>query len=98
MLRMYYFSGTGNARNVAHWMAAAWRERGRDAAVVDIARARPEDLRVGPADEVDLASAYRLLHRGLRFRVVERLTTWTSQTRFACWRRYRAPRPRTALP
>lgn len=56
MLRMYYFSGTGNARNVAHWMAAAWRERGRDAVVVDVARARPEDLKVGPADEVGLAS------------------------------------------
>jgi len=53
---MFYFSGTGNARNVAHWMAEAWRDRGREAAVVDIARAAPEDIRVGPDDEVGLAS------------------------------------------
>jgi len=56
MLRMFYFSGTGNARNVAHWMAEAWRERGREAEVVDLARAPREDLRVGPDDEVGLAS------------------------------------------
>ena len=35
MLRMFYFSGTGNVRNAAHWVAACWRERESEAEVVD---------------------------------------------------------------
>lgn len=37
MLRMFYFSGTGNARNVARWMVEAWRERHEGAEAVDLA-------------------------------------------------------------
>jgi len=38
MLRLFYFSGTGTARHVAHWRAAVWREHGREATVVDPAK------------------------------------------------------------
>jgi hypothetical protein len=34
--------------------------------------------------------SYRLLHRALRVRFVERLVVATSLTHFAFWRRYRA--------
>lgn len=55
MLRMFYFTGTGNARNVAHWVARVFLEGGRDVEVVDLARApRPDPL--GPGDELGLAS------------------------------------------
>jgi hypothetical protein len=35
--------------------------------------------------------SYRLLHRGLRVRVIERLVVLTSLTHFGFWRRYRPP-------
>jgi ferredoxin len=53
---MFYFSGTGNARNVAHWMASAWRGRDRDAEVVDLAKVDARAVHVAPDDEVGLAS------------------------------------------
>lgn len=56
MLRLFYFSGTGNARNVAHWMAGAWRARGREAEVIDLARLEPSAVRIDAGDEVGLAS------------------------------------------
>lgn len=56
MLRMYHFSGTGNARNVASWMASAFRERGREVEVVDLARRPRAEVRLDPADELGLAS------------------------------------------
>jgi Pyruvate/2-oxoacid:ferredoxin oxidoreductase delta subunit len=39
-----------------------------------------------------LVLCYRLLHRALRWRVVERLVVATSLTHWRWWRRYRAPR------
>jgi ferredoxin len=56
MLRLFYFSGTGNARNAAHWIASVWREHGREAEALDIARLRPEDVRIEADDEVGIAS------------------------------------------
>jgi Pyruvate/2-oxoacid:ferredoxin oxidoreductase delta subunit len=56
MLRMYYFSGTGNARNVARWMGEAWRERGQEAEVIDIAGIDVDRIIVGRGDDVGLAS------------------------------------------
>ncbi len=56
VLRMFYFSGTGNARNVAHWMAAAWRIHDRAAEVVDIATIDPAGISVGPGEEIGFAS------------------------------------------
>lgn len=38
-----------------------------------------------------LFASYRLLHRALRFRTIERLVVLTSFTHFGCWRRYRPP-------
>ncbi len=56
MLRMLYFSGTGNARAAAHWMGAAWRERGRAAEVADLTQVDPRALHLDPGDELGLAS------------------------------------------
>lgn len=56
MLRMFYFSGTGNARNVALWMVEAWREGGREADVVDLAKVDPRTVQIGPEDEVGFSS------------------------------------------
>lgn len=56
MLRLFYFSGTGNARNVAQWMAAAWQEHGREAEVIDIARTDVRSIRVDAGDELGFAS------------------------------------------
>ncbi len=56
MLKMFYFSGTGNARNVAQWMAAAWQSRGREAETIDIANPGPDAMRIGPDDEIGIAS------------------------------------------
>jgi ferredoxin len=56
MLRVFYFSGTGNARRVAGWVADEWRRRGREAAVVDLARAAPGTVQLGPGDQLGLAS------------------------------------------
>ena len=39
-----------------------------------------------------LFAAYRLLHRALALRLVERIAVGTSLTHFGFWRRYRAPR------
>ena len=36
--------------------------------------------------------SYRIVHLGMRFRVVERLVILTSLTHYGFWRRYRAPR------
>jgi hypothetical protein len=41
---------------------------------------------------VVLFASYRLLHRALRWRLVERLVVWTSLTHLQFWRRYRAPK------
>src|SRR5512133_3120921 len=56
MLRMYYFSGTGNARNVAQWMVGAWRERHHAAEAIDLAGIDAATIDVGPDDEIGLAS------------------------------------------
>jgi hypothetical protein len=44
-----------------------------------------------------LMVSYRLLHRGLRLRMVERIVVATSLTHFGFWRRYRAPRTARAV-
>jgi len=36
-LRMFYFSGTGNARSAARWMVEVWRERSHAAEAIDLA-------------------------------------------------------------
>jgi hypothetical protein len=56
MLRMFYFSGTGNARSVANWIASAWRGRHRDAEIIDLAEVEAGAVRVDAGDEVGLAS------------------------------------------
>jgi len=56
MLRLFYFSGTGNARNVAGWIAAAWSARGREVQVVDLAAPERRAIRLDAADELGLAS------------------------------------------
>lgn len=56
MLRLFYFSGTGNARRVAQWIASEWRERGRDVEIIDLARADVRSIELGRDDEVGLAS------------------------------------------
>ncbi|HEY3447101.1 MAG TPA: EFR1 family ferrodoxin [Myxococcales bacterium] len=56
MLRLFYFSGTGNARNVAHWIASVWRERGRQVEVADLSKTDPRTVQVGEEDEVGFAS------------------------------------------
>lgn len=56
MLRLFYFSGTGNARNVAHWIAAEWRGRGREAEVRDLSRVDARAVHLDVDDEVGLAS------------------------------------------
>jgi len=56
MLRMFFFSGTGNARNVSRWMVEAWREHGREAEAIDIVNAGADEVRVGVGDEVGLVS------------------------------------------
>jgi len=56
MLRMFYFSGTGNARSVAQWIADAWQRRHREAEVIDIAGVDVHSIRVEPGDEVGIAS------------------------------------------
>lgn len=56
MLRMFYFSGTGNARNVARWMVGFWLERGCQAEAVDIAGIDVASVQIRPDDEIGLAS------------------------------------------
>jgi ferredoxin len=56
MLRMFYFSGTGNARNVANWIASGWRRRHRDVESIDLAEVEAGAVRVDPGDEIGLAS------------------------------------------
>lgn len=53
---MFYFSGTGNARNVAHWLAAAWEERGSKVVVADLAKCAVRDVHVDSGDVVGIAS------------------------------------------
>jgi hypothetical protein len=45
-----------------------------------------------------LVLLYRLLHRGLRVRLVERIVVATSLTHFGWWRQYRAPKKVAAAP
>ncbi len=56
MLRMFYFSGTGNARSVAQWIVAAWQERHREAEMTDLAKIETHAIRVEGDDEVGIAS------------------------------------------
>lgn len=56
MLKLFYFSGTGNARNVARWMVETWQERGRQAEAIDLAKEGSDDVQVGPDDEIGFAS------------------------------------------
>lgn len=56
MLRMFFFSGTGNARNVAKWMVDSWRERGLPAETIDIAKIGDDRLEIGPHDVVAIVS------------------------------------------
>jgi ferredoxin len=53
---MFYFSGTGNARNVARWMVDAWRERHEAAEAVDLAGVSAGAVEIGPSDDIGLAS------------------------------------------
>jgi Pyruvate/2-oxoacid:ferredoxin oxidoreductase delta subunit len=55
-LRMFFFSGTGNARNVARWMVEVWRERDHAAEAVDLATVDVDAVEVGPRDDIGLAS------------------------------------------
>jgi Pyruvate/2-oxoacid:ferredoxin oxidoreductase delta subunit len=57
VLRLFYFSGTGNARNAAHWIAREWREHGRAAEVRNLAGLDARGLRLEVDDELGLASA-----------------------------------------
>jgi hypothetical protein len=43
-----------------------------------------------------LMLSYRLLHRGLRVRLIERIVVATSLTHYGFWRRYRAPKKTVA--
>lgn len=56
MLRMFYFSGTGNARNAARWMVETWRARGQAAEAIDLAQTGAEGIQVQAGDDVALAS------------------------------------------
>ncbi len=56
MLRMFYFSGTGNARNAARWMVETWRTRGHAAEAIDLAQTGAEGIEVRAGDDVGLAS------------------------------------------
>lgn len=60
MLRMFYFSGTGNARNVARWMVEEWGRAGRPAEAIDLASlASPGNagrVTLAADDELGLAS------------------------------------------
>jgi len=56
MLRMFYFSGTGNARNAAGWMVEAWRARGQAAEAIDLTHTHAEEIEVRAGDDIGLAS------------------------------------------
>ena len=56
MLRMFFFSGTGNARNVSRWMVETWRERGEAAEAVDLAGVHAGAIDVRPNDDIGLVS------------------------------------------
>jgi ferredoxin len=56
MLQLFYFSGTGNARNVAQWLAAEWRARDRQASVSDLTKVQARSVQIGDGDEVGFAS------------------------------------------
>jgi len=56
MLRMFFFSGTGNARNVARWMVDAWRERNQMVEAVDLSGGGVDTIEIGPDDDIGLAS------------------------------------------
>jgi len=55
-LRMFFFSGTGNARNVARRMVEVWRERNHAAEAVGLANVDVDRIEVGPYDDIGLAS------------------------------------------
>jgi ferredoxin len=56
MLRLYWFSGTGNARSAARWIVETWRARGQPAEAVELARTDPRTVRPAAGDVVGLAS------------------------------------------
>lgn len=56
MLQMFYFSGTGNARNAARWMVETWKERGQEAEAIDLAQTCAEGIEVQDGDDIGLAS------------------------------------------
>jgi ferredoxin len=56
VLRLFYFSGTGNARQAAHWIASAWRSAGREATVGDLATLDPRAVHLDAGDVVGFAS------------------------------------------
>ncbi len=43
-LHLFYFSGTGNAQRVAHWLAVIWREEGVDVTAANMVATVPETL------------------------------------------------------
>ena len=53
---MFFFSGTGNARNAARWMVEAWRERHHAAEAIDLSRIDVGMIEVGPGEDIGLAS------------------------------------------
>jgi ferredoxin len=56
VFRMFYFSGTGNARNAARWMVEVWKERNRQAEAIDLAGIGIGNVAIGPDDDIGLAS------------------------------------------
>ena len=74
MLKLFYFSGTGNARNAAHWKVEAWQERARQAEAIDLAKTSNK-VQVGPDDEIGFASPTH----GFNFPPIQVLTTPDSQ-------------------
>jgi ferredoxin len=49
---LYYFSGTGNAKSAAHWMAEDVRSKGLKVTVLDIATIKNEDISVPEKDSL----------------------------------------------
>ena len=56
MLKIFFFSGTGNARNVARWMVEVWRDRNHTSEAIDLAKVSVDTIEVGPNDDIGLAA------------------------------------------
>jgi flavodoxin len=65
---MFYFSGTGNARNVARWMVEAWQEDHRQAELIDLSKTDARAIQIDADDEIGLASPTHVSFLCLRTR------------------------------